>query len=204
MSYALEMSTGDMRQVVRLLTTVERTPAQEEHLGRVRERCKALDVRLESQGVHYDVPVIRALEELIDGAPSRTVSPAYAHAFHEVVTSCFSYTTDLGSWRRMSWFQTVSNDLARNGIPPALLPEAFLFSGPPLPLPHPGDVHPRIGTLSLQRAAEAATAYTAVLDRVHPDCQDTVRRFTEAFRFELNDWRPNSPADTLFFWFDRP
>ncbi|MET8979039.1 hypothetical protein ABZX85_25820 [Streptomyces sp. NPDC004539] len=202
MSYALEMSTGDMRQVVRLLTAVERTPEQEEHLGRVRERCKALDIRLQSQGVDFEVPVIRALEELIDGAPSRNMCQAYTHAFHEVVTSCFSYTTDLGSWRRMSWFQTVSNDLARNGIPAALLPETFLFSGPPLPLPDTGDIHPRIGTLSMRRAAEAATAYTAVLDRVHPDCQDTVRRFTEAFRFEVDDWRPHSTADTLFFWFD--
>ncbi|QNP72561.1 hypothetical protein IAG44_26130 [Streptomyces roseirectus] len=202
MSYALEMSAGDMRQVARLLTAVERTPEQELHLGRVREQCKALDVRLQSQGAGLDVPVIRALEELIEGAPSRNMCPAYAHAFHEVVASCFSDVTDLGSWRRMSWFQTVSNDLARHGVPAPLLPETFLFSGPPLPLPHPGDVHPQIGTLSIHRAAEAATAYTAVLDRVHPDCQDTVRRFTEAFRFEVDEWRANSTADTLFFWFD--
>lgn len=201
-SYALEMSAGDMRQVVRLLTAVERTPEQEEHLGKVRERCKILDVRLQSQGVDFQVPVIRALEELIDGAPSRTMCPSYTYAFHEVVTSCFSYTTDLGSWRRMSWFQTVSNDLARNGVSADLLPETFLFCGPPLPLPHTGGIHPRIGTLSLRRAAEARAAYTAVLDRVHPDCRDTVRRFTEAFRFAVDDWRPRSTADTLFFWFD--
>ncbi|MFI2432351.1 hypothetical protein [Streptomyces sp. NPDC018693] len=205
MGHSLEMSTGDMRTVVRLLTAVERTPEQDRHLERVRERCTALDVRLESRGVTLGTSVRRALDELIEGDYSSAMCPSYTHAFHEVVASCFSDTVDLGSWRRMSWFQTVSNELGRNGVPAALLPDAYLFNGPPLRIPHPGDVHPQIGTLPVQRAAEAADAYEAVLDRVHPDCRDTAHRLTEVLRLEAQEWereqKRGGTADTLFFWF---
>lgn len=202
MGYALEMSAGDMREVVRLLTAVERTPEQERQLDAVRERCRAVDTRLRGRGVVYDVSVVRALDELAEGAPSTTMCPSYTHAFREVVASCFADVTDFGSWRRMSWFQTVSNELSRGGVPAELLPDTFLFTGPPLRLPHPGDIRPQIGTLSIDRARTAGDAYTAALDHVHPECRDTVRRFAEAFRAEGVRQERGRTADTLFFWFD--
>ncbi|MET8949533.1 DUF7691 family protein [Streptomyces sp. NPDC004393] len=205
MSYCLEMSTGDMRSVMRLLTAVERTPEQERMLGIVRERCARTDARLQEQDVDLGVSVGRALDELLEGAPSVDVSPAYTYAFHEVVACHFSETVDLGSWRRLSWFHSVDDELARHGVPSELRPGSYLFSGPPVRLPHAGDIVPQIGVLAAQRAAAVAEAYEAVLDRLDPDHQGTVRRFAEVLQFEAEEWESarelGRTNDTIFFWF---
>ncbi|MFF4958394.1 DUF7691 family protein [Streptomyces sp. NPDC001222] len=205
MSHGLEMSTGDMRSVMRLLTAVERTPEQERMLGIVRERCARTDARLQEQDIDLGVSVGRALDELLEGAPSVEVSPAYTYAFHELVACHFSETVDLGSWRRLSWFHSVDDELARHGVPSELRPGSYLFSGPPVRLPHPGDIVPQIGVLAAQRAAAVAEAYVAVLDRLDPDHQGTVRRFAEVLQFEAEEWESarelGQTNDTIFFWF---
>ncbi|KOU75589.1 hypothetical protein ADK57_06595 [Streptomyces sp. MMG1533] len=199
------MSTGDMRDVMRLLTAVERTEKQERVLGVVRERCAKTDARFREEDIDLGVSVGQALDELIEGAPSVETSPAYTHAFHEVVASHFSDTTDLGSWRRPSWFHRMDDELARHGVPSDLLPGVFLFSGPPVRLPHPGDAFPAIGTLPTRRAAALADAYDAVLDRLDPEYQDTARKFAELMRFEAEEWESSrqlgQTLDTIFFWF---
>jgi hypothetical protein len=204
-SYCLEMSTGDMRGVMRLLTAVEPTPQQERLLGIVRERCAKTDARFHDQGIDLGVSVGQALEELLEGAPSVDVSPAYTYAFHEVVACHFSDTVDLGSWRRMSWFHSVDDELARHGVPSDLRPGTFLFSGPPVGLPHPGDIVPQIGLLPAPRAAALCDAYETVLDRLDPDHQGTVRRFAEVLRVEAEEWESarslGQTNDTIFFWF---
>lgn len=205
MGYSLEMSTGDMRSVVRLLTTLERNPEQERRLGLVRERCARTDGHLDEQGIGLDVSVSQALDELIEGAPSVEMSPAYTYAFHEVVASHFSDTTDLGVWRRPSWFHRMDDELARHGVPSDLLPGSFLFSGPPVRLPNPGDAFPSIGVLPAQRAAALADAYEGVLDRLDAEYQDTARKFAELMRFEAEEWESaqqlGQTQDTIFFWF---
>ncbi|MEV6024259.1 hypothetical protein [Streptomyces sp. NPDC052036] len=205
MSYCLEMSTGDMRSVMRLLTAVERTPQQERMLGTVRERCARTDARFQEQEIDLGVSVRQALDELLEGTPSEEVSPAYTYAFHEVVACHFSETVDLGSWRRLSWFHSVDDELARHGVPSELRPGSFLFSGPPVRLPHPGDIVPQIGVLPAQRAAALAEAYEAVLDRLDPDHRGTVSRFAEVLRFEAEEWESarqlGQTNDTIFFWF---
>nr|WP_255344843.1 hypothetical protein [Streptomyces avermitilis] len=147
------MSTGDMRDVMRLLTAVERTPEQERALGIVREGCAKTDARFREQGIGLDVSVEQALHELIEGVPGGARGAAYTYAFHEVVAAHFSDPTDLGVWSRPSWFFALDDELARHGIPADLLPGSFLFSGPPLRLPHPGDAFPQIGVLPTPRAA---------------------------------------------------
>ncbi|MEF2528885.1 DUF7691 family protein [Streptomyces sp. CS62] len=94
----LEMSTGDMRDVIRLLTAVERTPEQDRVLGSARERCARADARFEAEGVRLDVPVAQALEELLEGAPSADEGPGYTYAFQALVAVLFSDTCDLGHW----------------------------------------------------------------------------------------------------------
>lgn len=205
MGYCLEMSTGDMRDVMRLLTAVERTEKQERILGVVRDRCTKADARFREQATGLDVTVCQALDELIEGAPSVEMSPAYTYAFHEVVASHFSDTTDLGVWRRPSWFYRMDDELARHGVPSDLLPGTFLFSGPPLRLPHPGDAFPSIGTLPAPRASALADAYEAVLNVLDPEFQDTARKFAELMRFEAEEWESarklGQSLDTIFFWF---
>ncbi|KOG36106.1 hypothetical protein AQJ84_33025 [Streptomyces resistomycificus] len=205
MSYCLEMSTGDMRDVMRLLTAVERTEKQERALGVVRERCARTDARFGEQGIDLDVTVSRALDELVEGAPSVEVSPAYTYAFHEVVAAHFSDTTDLGSWRRPSWFFRMDDELARHGVPSELRPVAFLFGGPPLRLPQTGDAFPSIGTLPAQRAAALADAYESVVHHLDPEYQDAARKFAELMRFEAEEWESarklGQTLDTIFFWF---
>ncbi|MCX4762321.1 hypothetical protein OG562_15315 [Streptomyces sp. NBC_01275] len=200
------MSTGDMRSVVRLLTAVERTQAQERMFAIVRERCEKTDARLREQGIDLEVSVSRALEELVEGTtPSAELCPSYTYAFHEAVAPHFSDTTDLGVWHRPSWFYALDTELARLGVPAELLPASFLFSGPPLRLPHPGDAMPQIGVLPVQRAAALAEAYERVLRHVDPEFTETVGRFAELMRFEAAEWettqRLGRTDDTIFFWF---
>nr|WP_189941398.1 hypothetical protein [Streptomyces aurantiogriseus] len=199
------MSTGDMRSVIRLLTSVQRTQGQERMLGIVRERCEKTDARLREQGIVLDVPVSRALEELMEGTPSANLCPSYTYAFHEVVAPHFSDTTDLGVWSRPSWFYTLDGELARHGVPSDLRPASFIFSGPPLRLPHPGDAMPQIGVLPAQRAGALAEAYEAVLDRLAPEFTETAGRLAELMRFEAEEWettqRLGRTDDTIFFWF---
>ncbi|MFF3819831.1 DUF7691 family protein [Streptomyces bluensis] len=205
MGYCLDMSTGDMREVVRLLTAVERTADQERRLGLIREQCMQTDLRLREQGIAFGVSVARALEELIDGVFSTNVCPAYMYAFRHVVASHFSDITDLGVWRQPSWFFALGDELARYGVPVDLLPGTFLFSGPPLRLPHPGDAFPQIGIFPAQRAAELAGSYEAVVHRLSPDYRDTAARFAELMRFEADEWegaqKMGRTPDTIFFWF---
>ncbi|MFI8216181.1 hypothetical protein [Streptomyces sp. NPDC085932] len=194
-----------MRTVVRLLTAVERTEQQERTLARIRTECERTDARFEEQGIALDVSIGRALDELIEGAPSTDLCPAYSYAFYQVVAAHFSDPTDLGAWRRPAWFGTLDDELARHGVPSDLLPGTFLFSGPPLPLPHPGDAVPAIGTLPARRAAALAGTYTSVLDRLDPEFRDAARRFADVMRFEAREWenartRGGNP-DTLLFWF---
>ncbi|WP_234387913.1 MULTISPECIES: DUF7691 family protein [Streptomyces] len=203
--YCLEMSTGDMRTVVRLLTAVERTEQQERTLARVRTECERTDARFREQGIALDVSISRALDELIDGTPSTDRCPAYSYAFYQVVAAHFSDPADLGTWRRPAWFHAMDDELARHGVPSDLLPGTFLFSGPPLRLPHPGDAVPAIGTLPARRAAALADAYARVLDRLDPEFRGPARRFADALRFEAEEWegarRPGTNPDTLLFWF---
>ncbi|MER5575310.1 DUF7691 family protein [Streptomyces massasporeus] len=203
--YCLEMSTGDMRTVVRLLTAVERTEQQERTLARVRAECERTDARFREQGIDLDVSISRALDELIDGTPSTDLCPAYSYAFYQAVAAHFSDPTDLGAWRRPSWFHAMDDELARHGVPSDLLPGAFLFSGPPLRLPHPGDAVPAIGTLPARRAADLADAYRRVLDRLDPEFRGAARRFVDAMRFEAEEWESarqlGTNPDTLLFWF---
>lgn len=203
--YCLEMSTGDMRTVVRLLTAVERTEQQERTLTRVRTECERTDARFQEQGIDLDVSISQALDELIDGAPSTDLCPSYSYAFYQAVAAHFSDPTDLGAWRRPTWFHAMDDELARHGVPSDLLPGTFLFSGPPLRLPHPGDAVPAIGTLPAHRAAALADAYEAALDRLDPEFRGPARRFTEVMRFEAEEWESaralGMNPDTLLFWF---
>ncbi|WP_455711170.1 DUF7691 family protein [Streptomyces iakyrus] len=203
--YCLEMSTGDMRTVVRLLTAVERTEQQERTLARVRTECERTDARFREQGIDLDVSISRALDELIDGTPSTGLCPAYSYAFYQAVAAHFSDPTDLGAWRRPAWFYAMDDELARHGVPSDLLPGSFLFSGPPLRLPHPGDAVPAIGTLPAQRAAALADAYASVLGRLDPEFRGAARRFIDAMRFEAEEWESarklGRNPDTLLFWF---
>lgn len=194
-----------MREVMRLLTAVERTPKQERALGIVREGCAKTDARFREQGINLDVSVEQALHELIEGVPRGARGAAYTYAFHEVVAAHFSDPTDLGVWSRPSWFFALDDELARHGIPADLLPGSFLFSGPPLRLPHPGDAFPQIGVLPTPRAAALAAAYEAVADRLGPDYRVTARKFAELMRFEAEEWESaqqlGQTLDTIFFWF---
>ncbi|MFE5625705.1 hypothetical protein ACFQ8S_27010 [Streptomyces virginiae] len=72
----LEMSTGDMRVVIRLLTAVERTPEQERVLAAARERCARTDARLADHGVTPGVTVARDWRNCWPTAPARTWSRA--------------------------------------------------------------------------------------------------------------------------------
>lgn len=200
----LEMSTGDMRDVIRLLTAVERTPDQERVLGLARERCAQTDARFEDAGITLDVPVAQALEELLDGSPSADMEPAYAHAFQSLVAVKFSDTYDLGYWRRPSWFYTVDEEMTGHGVPADLAPAALLFDGPPVRLPHPGDALPAMGTFPASRTAELVAAYEAVLDRLDPEVRDTAEVLLEPMRVEAEEWEVTKKAgrtqDTVFFW----
>ncbi|MGW0864508.1 DUF7691 family protein [Streptomyces sp. NPDC002611] len=203
--YCLEMSTGDMRTVVRLLTAVERSERQERTLARVRTECERTDVRFREQGIDLDVSIAQALEELIEGTPSTDLCPSYSYAFYQAVAAHFSDPTDLGQWRRPTWFYAMDDELARHGVPSDLLPGSFLFGGPPLRLPHPGDAVPAIGTLPAQRAGALTDAYGSVLDRLDPEYRDAARRFAEVMRFEAEEWESarklGTNQDTILFWF---
>ncbi|WP_284581575.1 hypothetical protein [Streptomyces sp. 2P-4] len=200
----LEMSTGDMRDVIRLLTAVERTPEQDRVLAAAREQCTRADARFENEGVRLDVPVAQALEELLEGAPSADEGLGYMYAFQALVAVQFSDTCDLGHWNRPSWFHTVDDEMTRLGVPGDLAPASLLFGGPPLRLPHPGDAVPRMGTFPASRAAEVVEAYEAVLDRLDPDVRETAEVLLGPMRDEAREWEAAKAAgrteDTLFFW----
>ncbi|MFF4588728.1 hypothetical protein [Streptomyces sp. NPDC001388] len=200
------MSTGDMRSVIRLLTAVERTQEQERMFAIVRERCEKTDARLREEGIGLAVPVVRALEELVEGVPpSVELCPSYTYAFHEAVAPYFSDPTDLGVWRRPSWFFALDSELARHGVPSDVRPVTYLFSGPPLRLPHPGDALPQIGVLPAQRAGALAAAYEGVLNRLDREFTETAGRFAELMRYEAQEWETarqlGRTDDTIFFWF---
>ncbi|WP_328339002.1 hypothetical protein [Streptomyces violaceus] len=99
----------------------------------------------------------------------------------------------------------MDDELTRHGVPSDLLPGTFLFSGPPLRLPHPGDTVPAIGTLPAQRAAALADAYASVLGRLEPEFRDVARRFAELMRSEAEEWESSrklgTNLDTILFWF---
>lgn len=201
----LVMSTGSMREAMRLLTAVERTPEQERTLVTVREKCRTVDGRLHAGGIDLDVSVAQALEELLDGTVSATEGPAYHYALHALISSHFSDTYDLGDWRRQSWFWTVDEELARVGVPARLAISRILMSGPPVRLPHAGDTIPWMGTFPTELAAEFVAAHEAVLDRVDPEVRETVEIFLKAVRFEAEEWAATREdrrdrQDTMFFW----
>ncbi|MFJ9549024.1 DUF7691 family protein [Streptomyces erythrochromogenes] len=200
----LEMSTGDMRGVIRLLTAVERTPEQERVLAVARDRCAQIDARFEADGITLDVPVAQALEELLDGSPTADMEPGYRYAFQALVAVQFSDTYDLGHWRRPSWFHTVDEEMTGHGVPADLAPAALLFAGPPIRLPHPGDALPAMGTFPASRAAELVEAYEAVLDRLDPEVRETAEVLLEPMRVEAGEWERTKQAgrteDTVFFW----
>ncbi|MFJ9943546.1 DUF7691 family protein [Streptomyces erythrochromogenes] len=200
----LEMSTGDMRDVIRLLTAVERTPEQERVLAVARDRCAQIDARFEADDITLDVPVAQALEELLDGSPTADMEPGYRYAFQALVAVQFSDTYDLGYWRRLSWFHTVDEEMTGHGVPADLAPAALLFAGPPIRLPHPGDALPAMGTFPASRAAELVEAYEAVLDRLDPEVRETAQVLLEPMRIEAREWERTKQAgrteDTIFFW----
>ncbi|WP_405425295.1 hypothetical protein [Streptomyces erythrochromogenes] len=200
----LEMSTGDMRDVIRLLTAVERTPEQERVLAVARDRCAQIDARFEADDITLDVPVAQALEELLDGSPTADMEPGYRYAFQALVAVQFSDTYDLGHWRRPSWFHTVDEEMTGHGVPADLAPAALLFAGPPIRLPHPGDALPAMGTFPASRAAELVEAYEAVLDRLDPEVRETAEVLLEPMRVEAREWERTKQAgrteDTVFFW----
>lgn len=206
MSHHLEMRTGDLRTVVRLLTAVEPTPEQQRMLGIVRERCEETDARFREDGRDGDLSVRQALDELLAGDFSREADPAYRHAFHALVACHFSDPTDLGWWRRLSWFSQVDDELAGLGVPSELRPSSFLFGGTPVPMPHPGDITPSTGVLPAARAAAVADAYEAVLPRLTGECAQTVGPLAKALRFEAEEWEGvqglelGQTPDTIFFW----
>ncbi|MGW2275336.1 DUF7691 family protein [Streptomyces yangpuensis] len=200
----LEMSTGNMRDVIRLLTAVERTPEQERVLAVARDRCAQIDARFEADDITLDVPVAQALEELLDGSPTADMEPGYRYAFQALVAVQFSDTYDLGYWRRLSWFHTVDEEMTGHGVPADLAPAALLFAGPPIRLPHPGDALPAMGTFPASRAAELVEAYEAVLDRLDPEVRETAEVLLEPMRVEAGEWERTKQAgrteDTVFFW----
>ncbi|MER7343311.1 hypothetical protein ABT403_36470 [Streptomyces sp. NPDC000075] len=201
----LVMSTGSMREAMRLLTAVERTPEQERTLTGVREKCRTVDGRLHAQGIDLDVSVAQALEELLDGTVSAARGPGYHHALHALIAPHFSDTHDLGDWRRQSWFWTVDEELSRAGLPARLGISQILMSGPPVRLPPAGDTTPWMGTFPTELAAEFTAAHEAVLDRVDPEVRETVEVFLKAIRFEAEEWASadedrRSRQDTMFFW----
>ncbi|WP_405435539.1 hypothetical protein OG373_02730 [Streptomyces avidinii] len=200
----LEMSTGDMRDVIRLLTAVERTPEQDRILGTAREQCARIDARFEDHGMTLGVPVAQALEELLAGSPSADMEPGYRYAFQALVAVNFSDTYDLGYWRRPSWFHTVDEEMTHHGVPADLAPAALLFAGPPIRLPHPGDALPCMGTFPASRAAELVRAYEEVLDRLDPEVRETAGVLLEPMRVEADEWERTKKAgrteDTIFFW----
>ncbi|MFJ4776870.1 hypothetical protein [Streptomyces sp. NPDC088762] len=204
MSHKLEMSTGDMRRVVRLLTAVERTPEQERLVGIARERCAAVDARYADMGYEPDVPVVQALEELLEGTFTAQTGPGYSHALQALVAVQFSDTYDLGWWRRPSWFHTVDEEMTRHGVPADLAPAALLFAGPPVRIPHPGDATPWMSTFPASRAAEVVEAYEAVLDRLDPEVRETAELLLEPMRVEAEEWpltvKAGRTEDTVFFW----
>lgn len=205
MGYRLDMSTGDMRQVIRLLTSLERTAEQEERLGRVREECARRDAELRARGINPQVSVAQALEELVEGEAGAVGCPSYLHAFQLTVAAHFSGAIDLGVWRRPDWFHTIGHELALHGVPSDLLPAAVLFSGPPLRLPHPGAAFPQIGVFPAQRAAELADAYERALPMLGPGHHETAAQFAGLMRHEADEWQNAQKLgrtdDTLFFWF---
>ncbi|MEU8436703.1 hypothetical protein AB0F18_28100 [Streptomyces sp. NPDC029216] len=199
------MSTGSMREAMRLLTAVERTPEQERMLGIVREKCRAVDARLHGQGIDLDVSVARALEELLDGTVSASEGSGYHYALHALISSYFSDTHDLGDWRRQSWLWTVDEELSRAGVPARLAISQILMSGPPVRLPSAGDTTPWMGTFPTGLAAEFVAAHEAVLDRVAPEVRETAEAFLKAIRFEAEEWASADEdrrrnQDTMFFW----
>ncbi|MEU9028908.1 hypothetical protein AB0D46_15510 [Streptomyces sp. NPDC048383] len=203
----LVMSTGDMRNAMRLLTAVERTPEQERRLGRIREECAREDGRLRSQGVELDVSVAAALEELLDGEVSGQVGPQWTYALHELIAAHFSDTHDLGYWARQSWFATVDEAFSAAGVPSHLGISEIFMSGPPVRLPHPGGSTPWMGTFPTADAAAFVAAHEAVLDLVEPEVRETAEYFIKAMRFEAEEWEAAGAAeggdrvhDTLFFW----
>ncbi|MEU8773664.1 hypothetical protein [Streptomyces sp. NPDC048606] len=200
----LVMSTGGMREPMRLLTAVERTPDQERTLAVVRERCAAVDERLRDRGVHLEVPAARALEELLEGDVGAEEGAGYHYALHALISAYFSDTHDLGDLARPSWLSTVDEEMAAAGVPADLGIGEIVTSGPPVRLPSAGDGTPWMGTFPTERAAAFVAANEAVLDRVDPEVAETVGRFLKAIRFEAEQWE--SPGadrrtrDTLFFW----
>lgn len=200
----LEMSTGDMREAMRLLTAVERTPDQERILGIIRERCAAVDARLRAQDIELAVPVAQALEELLEGSPSHSEGPGYTYALHELIAAHFSDPMEVGEWARQSWLWTVDAELAGQGVPAHLGISEILMSGPPVRLPHAGDTTPWMGTFPVDRAAAFVAAHEAVLDRVGPEVRDTAKAFVKGMRFEAEEWETATESDrtrdTILFW----
>lgn len=205
MSYCLRMSTGDMRQVIRLLTSVERTDDQERVLESIRQHCRERDARHAHEGVRLRLTVEQALEELLDGTPGSEMGAEYTYAFDALVSRHFSDPVDLGAWRRPSWFYAMDAELAGCGVPPPLRPGDFLFAGPPIRLPHPGDAFPSIGTLATALAGPLADAYEAVLHRLAPEFQHTAQHFAKLMRFEAEEWAHakarGRTEDTIYFFF---
>lgn len=201
----LEMRTGDMREVMRLLTAVERTPDQERVLSVIRRRCTERDDRLGDQGIEFEVPVAQALDELLDGGVTASEGPGYTYALHEMITAHFSDPVDLGSWRRQSWLWDVDKELTALGVPAGLSLFELLTAGPPIRLPHPGDIEPWMSTFPVDRAADFVTAHAAVLDRLDPEVRETAGVFVEAMRFEAEERersRDRHPhLDTVYFWY---
>ncbi|MFH7600222.1 hypothetical protein WDV06_34765 [Streptomyces racemochromogenes] len=201
----LVMSTGSMRDAMRLLTAVERTPEQERTLVTVREQCRTVDGRLHAQGIDLDVSVAQALEELLDGAVTAERGPGYHYALHALISPYFSDTHDLGEWRRQSWFWTVDEEVSRTGLPARLALSQILLSGPPVRLPPAGDSTPWMGTFPTELAAEFVAAHEAVLGRLDPEVRETVEVFLKAIRCEAEAWASTaeglrSRQDTMFFW----
>ncbi|KAA6211824.1 hypothetical protein ACFFSH_06330 [Streptomyces filamentosus] len=217
MSRIISYTTGDRAEAVAYLGAAGRlTDEQRRVLGMMRERAEASQRELDRQGLDWGLTVPEALEHLIEGradAPGEYAGKAYARALQHVIDHCGSDPCDLGVYSRpATFFGLLGDQLRQHGVPAGLLPDDYLFSGPPdeIPFHLPCAIDgPDIGVLPLARAKEAVDAYRAVRDAIDGDFVHDLDLLIEKLEFEHEEWESTKARgydwythDTIFFSID--
>ncbi|THA53147.1 hypothetical protein [Streptomyces sp. A1136] len=196
MSKVVNFSMANRSQVVRFLPARDLSADESRRLGGMREKARARQNDLDAQGVDWGLSVQDALEELIAGRADSAADhagSAYYAALQIVIDHNASDDETLGSYRSPSTlFSALDDALRAAGVPADLLPNQYIYSGPPSEIgfyiPRPLEGSPEIGCWPLAKAGPAADAYRAVVDRIEPGLRYDLEELIKVLDSWSSEW----------------
>ncbi|MFJ8390657.1 hypothetical protein ACIQ9Q_40480 [Streptomyces sp. NPDC094438] len=196
MSKVVNFSMANPGAVTRFLAARDLSADESRRLGSMREAAQDHQDDLDAQGVDWGLSVQDALEHLIAGQADSTgdyAGSAYYTALQIIIDHNASDSETLGSYRSpATFFSALDDALSAAGVPAELLPNQYIYSGPPSKIgfyiPRPLEGSPEIGCWPLAEAGPAVDAYRAVVDRIDTGLRYDLEELINALDGWSSEW----------------